>query len=605
MSRRDSRVSMNARQNDALFEFENFKKKFLLANKHITKLNSTLSVRIEELNAQISTLYTENLRLRASEINLAAQLKREREKSRKVIAETEAAVRDRICTSIYLSISSIRSAQALGLTKHMGFLRQAFSIPEEAPSSSSSPTPPRATQRTLPSADSPNSPVYPRLCRAPTIPLIYEDDEPSDPTEDEDEVNEKTPSPRRKTKAKRLSASRLPLPSRVSSPPIPSIVVHQEISMSNSTKRKPLRRQSGLLVRQGSPVVGSHEAEEEDEAAAFEEPLDEELPVIKKPKRKTSKDKGKEREHEISLRKKLRDEMGDEGKKLKLADVTNSPRSQASQPVDAGLSEFSSYPTYSESSTVVVSEVELEVARTSTSRREFLSSSPPRSSSSSRSSPGNYLPTPQQSSTPLQISTLNVNPNSEAELAPVGGRERRVRRSVNYAEPKLNTKMRKPDSETTGNSSRKRRSASADMSTRSEERVLGHEADTNGNFDDADGGARSSLEGPEGQISRPRSRVTDAAQLPLPASRPGSSADMAAQPLASTTSAMSRRGKSRSYLCTAEDDLSSESDEADTEYIPSSGPGRGGSSWVNMSERKKGGRRVTEDDAVRRHSSAV
>ena len=135
MSRRESRVSMSVRQNDALFEFEScmfsyrfhpthaaadssisfgakVKKKFLLANKHITKcvilrlrsnrcltgsnnrrLNSTLSVRIEELNAQISTLYVENLRLRASEIALSAQLKKEREKSRKIIAEAEAAVR--------------------------------------------------------------------------------------------------------------------------------------------------------------------------------------------------------------------------------------------------------------------------------------------------------------------------------------------------------------------------------------------------------------------------------------------------------------------------------------------------------------------------------
>lgn len=92
-SRRESRASLGSRQNDALFEFENFKKKFLLANKHITKLNSTLSVRIEELNAQISTLYVENLKLRASEIALEAQLKREREKSRKVMADAEAAVR--------------------------------------------------------------------------------------------------------------------------------------------------------------------------------------------------------------------------------------------------------------------------------------------------------------------------------------------------------------------------------------------------------------------------------------------------------------------------------------------------------------------------------
>ena len=61
MSRRESRVSMNVRQNDALLEFEtctffslcftptppdmrwhSVKKKFLLANKHITKCVSFL-----------------------------------------------------------------------------------------------------------------------------------------------------------------------------------------------------------------------------------------------------------------------------------------------------------------------------------------------------------------------------------------------------------------------------------------------------------------------------------------------------------------------------------------------------------------------------------
>jgi cell division protein FtsB len=87
------------------------KKKFLLANKHITKyalltslislrsrslyntrLNSTLSVRIEELNAQLSTLYVENLRLRTSEIALTTQLKKEQEKSKKIMADAEAAV---------------------------------------------------------------------------------------------------------------------------------------------------------------------------------------------------------------------------------------------------------------------------------------------------------------------------------------------------------------------------------------------------------------------------------------------------------------------------------------------------------------------------------
>ncbi|KIK51753.1 hypothetical protein GYMLUDRAFT_50377 [Collybiopsis luxurians FD-317 M1] len=578
MSRRESRVSISARQNDALFEFENFKKKFLLANKHITKLNSTLSVRIEELNAQISTLYTENLRLRASEINLAAQLKREREKSRKVITETEAAV--------------------FGLTKHLGSLRQTFSIPEEAPSSlSSSPIPLRATQRPTSSADSPQSPTaYPRLSRPPTIPLIYEDDEPSDPTEDEDEVKTKA---RRKTKTKRLSASRLPLPARISSPPPPPTIPPPiAILAPPPTKRKPLRRQSGLLVRPGSPVVGSTEAEEEDEiAAALGEPEEEQEPAaVKKEKRKSSKEKGKEREHEVSLRKKLRDEMGNERKKLKLADVTNSPGTRPSQPVDS-----------------VVSEVELEVARPSPSKREFLSSSPPRSSSSSRSSPNNYPP----STSTLQVPGSTDDTNLEPEPAPDSGRERRVRKSVNYAEPKLNTKMRKPEPEpgTTSTASRKRKSASAVMSSRnSEERTPGHEADADGN-DETDGGARSSLEGPAPQLLRPpppKSRipaVSEPAQLPLPVSRPSSSAEMLSSATASQPSI--RRSKSRTYIYT-EDGTDDESDDADTEYVPS---GKSVSSWVNMSERKKGGKKGVgskrgEDDgngdeAGRRHSSLV
>jgi hypothetical protein len=131
MSRRESRVSMSERRNDALFEFENcmclpsfrtshvsshspphftVKKKFLLANKHITKsvhatlrtlhplnpppprLNATLSVRIEELNAQISALHVENLRLRASEIALGLQLKKEKEKSERIVTDAESAV---------------------------------------------------------------------------------------------------------------------------------------------------------------------------------------------------------------------------------------------------------------------------------------------------------------------------------------------------------------------------------------------------------------------------------------------------------------------------------------------------------------------------------
>ena len=51
-------------------------------------------MKIEELNAHISSLYVENLRLRASEIALQSQLKREKVKSHKIMADAEAAVRD-------------------------------------------------------------------------------------------------------------------------------------------------------------------------------------------------------------------------------------------------------------------------------------------------------------------------------------------------------------------------------------------------------------------------------------------------------------------------------------------------------------------------------
>lgn len=64
----------------------------LIREMAMPRLNSTLSVRIEELNAHISTLYVENLRLRASEIALASQLKREREKCQRIMAEAESAV---------------------------------------------------------------------------------------------------------------------------------------------------------------------------------------------------------------------------------------------------------------------------------------------------------------------------------------------------------------------------------------------------------------------------------------------------------------------------------------------------------------------------------
>jgi hypothetical protein len=58
------------------------------------RLNSTLSVRIEEQNARISFLETENLRLLTEKNAIALELRRERSKSRRIIEEAESLVRN-------------------------------------------------------------------------------------------------------------------------------------------------------------------------------------------------------------------------------------------------------------------------------------------------------------------------------------------------------------------------------------------------------------------------------------------------------------------------------------------------------------------------------
>ncbi|KAK7040323.1 hypothetical protein VNI00_009791 [Paramarasmius palmivorus] len=584
MSRRESRNSFDARNNDTLFEFESFKKKFLLANKHITKLNSTLSVRIEELNAQISMLYTENLRLRASEIALAAELKREREKSRQIVKQTEAA--------------------ALYLTKHLTSLRQGFNICDQAPRSPSPTPPPKATRRPISQNNtSPTLPVAPRLARAPTIPKIHEDDEPSHSSQDEDPL---PPSPRRKAKAKaRLSASRLPLPSRIASPPpqeIPTSHVALQIDFTSippppASKKKTSRRQSGLLIdtrmstleneappssltipRPASPAFGSPIrratglAEEREEAAALrgigdDAVLDEDVVPVKKTKTK-SRDKDTAIEASAARtaeKKKLKNRAEGEGvltdgglgtgsgigKKLKLQDVTNSPyNGPIASPVDAAA----------------MSEIEAALA--------------PSTSSSSRSS--SHLPTP---SPPPD--------EGEGESTAAGGRERRVRKSVNYAEPKLNTKMRKPDppeGSTAPTTSRKRSSSSSSKPR-----------------------SRGSDQGDEeaGGTENPRSSLEREEAPPLRSYAVADPGDDLVPPPSSSMPV--KRKKSRPCITHEddEDDLDDGAD-ADEEYVSSYGAGR--ASWVNVSERRKGvrDRRATggtagkgRTDDERRHSLAV
>ncbi|KAI5118426.1 hypothetical protein M0805_005510 [Coniferiporia weirii] len=451
MSRRDSRVHISVRQNDTLLEFENFKKKFLFANKQITKQNCSLSLKIEELNAHISTLYVENLRLRASEIALQSQLKREREKCQKIMSDAE--------------------VSALNLLKHFGIIRQSYNVPTEQVSSpkgsaSSSPTP--QSQR-----PPPRSPSALRLAQFPGVPDIAEDPEPHETSSEENEQNFEgvTGQTSHSSRRPRRSISRLPLPSRVALPPpiavVPQINLVADVEEGSSRKRKLMRRPSGLMPppdhpsRPISPVLGSptqkaFNLSEEEEAAALQDVEDialqeqvrEQEEASKKPRKKVrTREESDQETVDKRERKKTKDRDGISVMRLK--DVTNSPRRRRAPSIPDIDSDGGS--AYLASIHLINIWAAAHKGRGTPLELPAVGSYVPKSSSplmslSAAEEDAAYLPTPAPSSaanTPVvQRAAL---PAIEGDGG-LGGRERRTRKSVNYAEPKLNTKMRKPDS---------------------------------------------------------------------------------------------------------------------------------------------------------------
>ncbi|KAF4614794.1 hypothetical protein D9613_003499 [Agrocybe pediades] len=609
-----------------------FKKKFLLANKHITKLNSTLSVRIEELNAQISMLYVENLRLRASEIALASQLKREREKSWKVLADAEAASQN--------------------LMKHLMYLRETHNVkyaPETAPT-----TPPSPRAKRPPMLDVENgSPILNRVSRPPEVPGIMEDDEPSESSAD---LEKQTTPPRKKPKAKpRLSASKLPLPTRGPSllPPSTDATAFDQATdeaVSVAPKpRKTIRRQSGLLSvntealsvpRSASPAFGSPvrleagRAEEAEEFAAVHGELDltgiyqdteqqenYAAPTPKKESKRKSKTKEQresesERDvgessskHKEKTRLREHDEVdSSEILKPKVKEITI-PRT-ALQPIDSNVHEQ-------------VDEAKLA------STRQFLRPT----------SPAGSAPTSRGSSSPV--------PDSEGNQNALGSRERRARKSVNYAEPKLNTKMRKPDPPPGSEPVRKKRSSAAAVMTHNTYKPSSTLSSTSshsnrgldtGNDADGDTEARSSVE-----LSSPNNagplplrgssgNYIDPENFPLPpSSRPGSAAAMyspgpptrttgsttsgstvsSSSSIATSSAASMKRKKSRPQLMLSDEEDLSDGAEADEEYVGSRRNSDTGS-WVNVEGRRKAlpkrsaaAAAVAALEDIRRHSMAI
>ncbi|KAF7777724.1 hypothetical protein Agabi119p4_3796 [Agaricus bisporus var. burnettii] len=572
MSRKESRSSIGARQPDALAEYENRKKRFLISNKHITKLNSELSVRVDELSTDIRNLQGENLRLRQTVISLLAQLKREREKSRKILADTEVAT--------------------LSLTKHLSYLRHTYNISVE-------PTPPPSPAFPPPKKPSPDTidACYPgfRVSKPPTFPGIHEEDEPCQSSSDI-ENDPKSRTDKRKTKSKsRLSASKLPLPPRAITPPsvahIPNMTpMPSQVDYASSSglrKRKSSRRQSGLLSidtenlappRPASPAFGSPirleagRAEEAEENAVTSgnmqvdmdpDPGDQDFLVpslLPKEKRK-SKTKEKEPEDDrakgyatdsLRSREKKRPREDDdsylpEGTKGKLRDKINSRA--ILQPIDPN--------TAREQEDVVVS------------TRTFLVPSSPTSSGPSQP----HIPPPP--------------PEPEPETVP-GGRERRTRKSINYAEPKLNTKMRKPDPPPGTELPRlKKRSSAAAVLTALHAKLP--EPPLPGDFEPT---SRSSG---EFQARNTQGDAMHPEDYPLPPSRPQSALYHSPVPPHSSPSrtsasssssgaasaGMVRRKKSKPIV--ESDDEESDGAQADAEFIPS---GRL-SGWINTEGRQK------------------
>lgn len=227
-----------------------------------------------------------------------------------------------------------------------------------------------------------------RIAKAPTIPGIDEEDEdsassPESPGDLDDDGPPTSPTPPVRNKSKpRSSGSRLPLPTRASSPPlpppppeIPNLDLQDPVLRAG--KRKPTRRQSGLLTtslsittitevlppRPSSPVgfVSTHRREgaleEEEEVLAViggidggedVEPTLIAQSIARREKRKKSKDRDgmSERDPEMAVVESSRKERrksregdsqrssldGGSSRKSRLKDVTNSPPSSSPLP---------------------------------------------------------------------------------------------------------------------------------------------------------------------------------------------------------------------------------------------------------------------------------
>ncbi|KAG8929702.1 hypothetical protein FRC02_005214 [Tulasnella sp. 418] len=384
MSRRDSRSSMPSRQNDALQEFESFKRKYLQVNKHIVKINSQLQVKIEELNDKIAQLTTENLTIRATAIALTQQLAKERDKNRHSVDKSAIAAADNAAAFMIQQLETLR--QSFNRVTH-------HTSPGSSPHSGPSTPTPMAVKVAPIQRPRPSVSTRPNLiAKAPDFSLIQEGDSEEEEAEAERVLDQQTKA---------------------------AGDIHHNEDLKPTTpkalKRKPSRRQSGLLapvtVRSPTPEDLAPPQDSDSENDAAEDEVDEILSRGKKSsKRRTSS--------KVNIR---------------LVDVTNSPplRSTGAANVKKNIMSVLA----EEESAVTVAMQSLKQERSSATKQKA-----PQPVVVDTLSPLNPEPSAVPGSSRHSRSSMDIDPVPVTE-----GRSTRTRKSVNYAEPKLNIKMRKPD----------------------------------------------------------------------------------------------------------------------------------------------------------------
>ncbi|KAG8928911.1 hypothetical protein FRC01_005193 [Tulasnella sp. 417] len=374
------------RQNEALQEFESLKRKYLQYNKQIIKENSNLRVQVEEMKAQISQLYVENLALGRSNIALEKELKREKARRTsggdpKTINQTDKLAADMI--------------------KQLETLRQSFAKMTQPPPEPKKEPTPEPVIRSRPSVSNRIN----LISRAPEFENIEEGEEL-----DEDEYD------------RCLEPSLVPLPDddddlspRTSHPLSSSSSPEMQVEVQPAApKRKPTRRQSGLLGPSRARISLSPDDEEEVAGmlADREEETTSVVPAALKARRKAKNTEGNPRPG--------------------LCDVTNSPprRENIQKGIMSVLDEAE------DDLKVGLKAIQPPAQRTERSKPKS-AGAPPSSKS--------VTPDPSTApSLPTSIASADGHADS-AEEASASARPTRARKSVNYAEPKLNTKMRKPD----------------------------------------------------------------------------------------------------------------------------------------------------------------